>query len=102
MLEWLKHSQIACLRSPWDDDHKEEDDEMNLFESGGGDSKMSSPSASKAVSGPPAFPPKPVTPTRGAGKGKQTSTAVELTPHGPCTGLLFFIFFNIKNLYPGA
>jgi hypothetical protein len=52
----------------------------------GGDSKMSLPSTSKAVSGPPAFPPKPVTPTRGAGKGKCTSAAVELTPHGPHAG----------------
>jgi hypothetical protein len=76
----------ALAGSPWDDDCKEDDDEMNLFESGGGDSKMSSPSASKAVSGPPAFPPKPVTPTRVAGKGKQTSAAAELTPHGPCAG----------------
>jgi hypothetical protein len=47
---------------------------------------MSSSSAPKAVSGPPAFPPEPVTPTRGAGKGKCTSAAAELTPHGPCAG----------------
>jgi hypothetical protein len=26
---------------PWDDDREDDDDEMNLFESGGGDSKMS-------------------------------------------------------------
>jgi hypothetical protein len=72
---------------PWDDDREEDDDdEMNLFESGGGDSKMSSPSTSKAVSGPPTFPSKPVTPMRGAGKGKQTSAAAELTPHGPRAG----------------
>jgi hypothetical protein len=77
----------ALARSPWDDDHEEDDDdEMNLFESGGGDSKMSSPSTSKAVSGPPTFPPKPVTPTRGTGKGKRTSAVAELTPHGPCAG----------------
>jgi hypothetical protein len=77
----------VLARSPWDDDHEEEeDDKMNLFESGGGDSKMSLPSAPKAVSGPPAYPPKPVTPTRGAGKGKRTSAAAELTPHGPHTG----------------
>jgi hypothetical protein len=77
----------AHARSPWDDDREEDDnDEMNLFESGGGDSKMSLPSASKAVSGPPAFSPEPVTPTRGAGKGKQTSAAAELTPHGLRTG----------------
>jgi hypothetical protein len=47
---------------------------------------MSSPSTSKAVSGPPAFPPEPVTPTRGAGKGKRTSAAAELTPHSPRAG----------------
>jgi hypothetical protein len=47
---------------------------------------MSLPSAPKAVSGPPAFPPEPVTPTGGAGEGKRTSTAAELTPHGPHAG----------------
>jgi hypothetical protein len=37
-------SQCGALAgSPWDDNHEEEeDDEMNLFESGDGDSKMSS------------------------------------------------------------
>jgi hypothetical protein len=34
----------ALTGSPWDDDQEDDDDEMNLFESGGGDSKMSSPS----------------------------------------------------------
>jgi hypothetical protein len=72
-------------RLPFDDDH-EDNDEMDLFEVGGGDSKMLSPSTSKVVSGPPAFPPKPVTPTKGTGKGKRSSAATELTPHGPCTG----------------
>jgi hypothetical protein len=62
----------ALVGLPWDDNCVEEDDEMNLFESRGGDSKMSSPSAPKAVSGLPTFPPQPVTPTRGAGKGKHT------------------------------
>jgi hypothetical protein len=76
----------ALTGLPWDDDQEDDNDEMNLFESGGGDSKMSLPSTSKAVSGPPAFPPEPVTPTRGAGKGKRTSTAVELTSHGPHSG----------------
>jgi hypothetical protein len=57
-------------RSPWDDNREEDDDnEMNLFESSGRDSKMSLPSTLKAVSGSPAFPPEPVTSTRGAGKG---------------------------------
>jgi hypothetical protein len=81
-------SQYGALAgSPWDDDREEDDnDEMNMFESGGGDSKMSLPSTSKAVSGPPTFPPEPVTPTRGAGKGKQTSAAAELTPYGPRAG----------------
>jgi hypothetical protein len=62
----------VLARLPWDDDQEEEeeDNEMNLFKSGGGDSKMSLPSASRSVSGPPAFPPEPVTPTKGAGKGK--------------------------------
>jgi hypothetical protein len=50
-------SQYGALAgSPWDD-NCEDDDEMDLFEVGGGDSKMSSPSTSKVVSGPPAFPP---------------------------------------------
>jgi hypothetical protein len=46
----------VLARLPWDDD-QEDDDEMNLFKSGGGDSKMSSPSTPKAVSGPPTSPP---------------------------------------------
>jgi hypothetical protein len=46
-------SQYGALTgSPWDDDH-EDDDEMDLFEAGGGDSKMSSLSTSKVVSGSP-------------------------------------------------
>jgi hypothetical protein len=52
-----RYGALAGL--PWDDDHEEEEEEdkMNLFESRGGDSKMSSPSAPKAVSDPPTFPP---------------------------------------------
>jgi hypothetical protein len=62
----------ALTRSPWDDNQEEEveDDEMNLFESGGGDSTISLPSTPRTVSGPPAFPPEQVTPTKGTGKGK--------------------------------
>jgi hypothetical protein len=47
----------ALAGLPWDDNREEDDDEMNLFESSSGDSKMSLPST-------------PVTPTRGTGKGK--------------------------------
>jgi hypothetical protein len=77
----------ALARLPWDDDQEDDDDdEMNLFDAAGGDSKMALPMTSKVVSGPPAFPPELVTPTRGAGKGKGSSATAELTPHGPCTG----------------
>jgi hypothetical protein len=31
----------VLARLPWDDDREDDDDEMNLFESSGGDSKMS-------------------------------------------------------------
>jgi hypothetical protein len=75
----------ALAGLPWDDDH-EDNNEMDLFEVGSGDSKMLSPSTSKVVSGLPAFPPKPVTPTKATGKGKQTSATAELTPHGPRAG----------------
>jgi hypothetical protein len=75
-----RYGALAGL--PWDDDC-EDDNEMDLFEVGGGDSKMLSPSTSKVVSGPPTFPPEPVTPTKGTGKSKCSSAAAELTPTAP-------------------
>jgi hypothetical protein len=87
--------------APWDDNQEEDDDnEMNLFESRGGDSKMSLLSASKTVSGPPAFPPELVTPTKGTGKGKQTSAAAELTPPPPLPALVPPWLDQFKTLSP--
>jgi hypothetical protein len=82
-------SQYQSLSGPWDEDppSKEEANEMDLFDAGGGDSKMSLPTQLRSMASGPMSRTDPVMPTKVSGKKKRTSAAAELTPHGPRAGL---------------